>query len=148
MGAGERQNAEMGERKMNDTPRTDAVCKCAIGQQLERELAEAVNQIKLAQKGYDYIGACEDARHHKELAATLREELADAKREREEARDIHNSNMNRYSERAEKAEARALAAENGRPNCLTRILITQVGEYEFAVNYDRPIPTIDMRRMK
>jgi hypothetical protein len=43
--------------------------------------------------------------------ARLREELAEAKRDREEARDIHNSNMNRYAERAEQAEARALANE-------------------------------------
>jgi hypothetical protein len=40
--------------------------------------------------------------------ARLREELAEAKRDREEARDIHNSNMNRYAERAEQAEARFL----------------------------------------
>ena len=64
---------------MSDTPRTDAVCKCAIGQQLERELAETVIQVKLAQKGYDYMGACEDARHYKELATSLREELAEAR---------------------------------------------------------------------
>jgi hypothetical protein len=43
--------------------------------------------------------------------ARLREELAETKRDREEARDIHNSNMNRYAERAEQAEARALANE-------------------------------------
>lgn len=51
---------------------------------LREELAEAVNQIKLAQKGYDYMGACEDARHYKELAEKYKAELAakleDAKR--------------------------------------------------------------------
>ena len=60
---------------MSDTPRTDAVCKCAIGQQLERELAEAVNQVKLAQRGYDYEGAMEYARHYKEVAEQYKAEL-------------------------------------------------------------------------
>ena len=38
-------------------------------------------QITLANKGYDYEGAVEDARHYKEVAAALREELAEAKRQ-------------------------------------------------------------------
>ena len=33
-----------------------------------RELAERTQQVKLAQQGYDYMGACEDARHYKERA--------------------------------------------------------------------------------
>lgn len=75
-------------RSMSDTPRTDEVWgnmhgsgyqMMLLAQKLERELEETVIQVKLAQKGYDYEGACEDARHYKELAAALRGELAEAK---------------------------------------------------------------------
>jgi hypothetical protein len=40
----------------------------------------------------------------------LQAELAEARQEKEEAREIHNSNMNRYALRAEQAESRAAAA--------------------------------------
>ena len=46
-----------------------------------------------------------------ERAEKTEAELAEAKRENEEARDIHNSNMNRYAERAEAAESRCSALE-------------------------------------
>ena len=45
------------------------------------------------------------------LAQKLERELAEARREKEEAREIHNSNMNRYALRAEQAESRAAALE-------------------------------------
>lgn len=48
-------------------------------------------QITLANKGYDYEGAVEDARHYKELAAALREELAEAKSNLREVRDCANA---------------------------------------------------------
>ena len=72
-------------RSMSDTPRTDEVWKnmhnnsyqmILLAQKLERELAETVNQVKLAQKGYDYEGAVEDARHYKEMAEKYKAELA------------------------------------------------------------------------
>ena len=86
---------------MSDTPRTDAVWKNMHGsgyqmmllcQKLERELADAKEenlklsalvverdyQITLANKGYDYEGAVEDARHYKEMAKDAQEELAKA----------------------------------------------------------------------
>ena len=46
-----------------------------------------------------------------ERAEKAEAELAEAKRENEEARDIHNSNMNRYAERAEAAVSRKLERE-------------------------------------
>ena len=63
-------------------------------QELEQELAEVKQenlklsalvverdyQITLANKGYDYMGACEDARHYKELAEKYKAELAAYKR--------------------------------------------------------------------
>ena len=87
---------------MSDTPRTDEVWGSTQGrgyqmmllsQKLERELAEVEEenlklsalvverdyQITLANKGYDYEGAVEDARHYKEVAKKAEAELADYK---------------------------------------------------------------------
>ena len=68
--------------------------------------------------------------------ARLREELAEAKRDREEARDIHNSNMNRYAERAEQAEARALELDKANTGLAQEALTLRLvlGELVDAVN--------------
>ena len=61
-----------------ETAVADGVCPICLQSKIARlreELAETVNQIKLAQKGYDYIGACEDARHYKEVAEQYKAEL-------------------------------------------------------------------------
>ena len=86
----------------NDTPRTDAAAV---------DLQEVICTRVLKNGAREYIEhyvTIDFARELERDNARLREELAETKRDREEARDIHNSNMNRYAERAEQAEARAL----------------------------------------